>query len=54
MEHLKKHVKVYFRDDQIAIHYPTDCGQNCPFPHTVVTFTVCPGKPCPPPVYLEE
>lgn len=52
-EHLLKHVFVGFGKDEIKIVYSTEaaCGEErCPFPHTVVTLTVCPKQPCPFPV----
>jgi len=52
-EHFLKHVFVGFGDDEIKIVYSTDgCDEKslCPFPHTVVTLTVCPKQPCPFPI----
>ncbi len=52
-QHLLEHVFVGFADDEIKLVYSTEakCGKTaCPFPHTVVTLTVCPKQPCPFPV----
>jgi hypothetical protein len=46
-EHLLEHMTLQFADDEVKMGYVIDCSdQNCTFPHTTVTFTVCPKQPC--------
>jgi hypothetical protein len=45
--HLQKHMTLHFADDEVKMGYVIDCGeQNCEFPHTTWTITVCPKQPC--------
>jgi hypothetical protein len=46
-DHLQKHMTLHLADDEVKIGYVIDCGeQNCEFPHTTWTITVCPKQPC--------
>lgn len=52
LEHLRKsHLTIFFdkEKDAIEIGWVCRCGEDrCHAPHTIVTFSACPSRPCPP------